>query len=669
MRKVWTAERFRKDLREAHGAYLASDKKNTFLQFVKSYNSKLDSAVLRNGKTVNLLKDAQINPWGHLASDFPFGDSEVEEKEILLFFASYLAENFELSDLNIGSVSNGKLRRHRLPVPPRYQNLNYALCFQNNCKIKGITCYALYQRLTKKRGVDGWAKFLKLAGINYESEVRKQEKGKPKSTKEIKLLSGAERLFLTELSASLLPEVRAISNCLLDANKGTSADKLKVYFVNQETDNAAKQKVSRILDNFEQDRGKFLLELKSQSFGGTWNFSTILEAAKDLHGRWVNLAGHEKDKTPLDYKFVKNRASSLISFLENEKISMSDFWSMAGIDPFCHTGKFVYGETTDERFQTLKKFILKMIEDFGLNNMNYETLGKLHRKSIIELSNEGEYDRYPICKHADCKRHWPSVGAIMRMSEQFFGSWGKALQSVGINYEVEVQRKVYSHDNEYYIQELKEYIELHPNWTVAHFKDDRPSTYRGIFNRAEDGRLRFLHLTKKDVTYAAFFEVSWIQAGRPDSKIFFDENNKQLWSDFKTRRTFDGSHIERGRKFEKAFLDALLNGGLKKVASQPNEGEFVYNKSIKDCAHETKCRPDFVFSDFIIDTKTTFVEYSDAEQLERYSDHIEKCYCLTLRQNQDLRLKNSAVVQIISLNRMAEIPLMKNIKIHLPEGF
>ena len=72
---------------------------------------------------------------------------------------------------------------------------------------------------------------------------------------------------------------------------------------------------------------------------------------------------------------------------------------------------------------------------------------------------------------------------------------------------------------------------------------------------------------------------------------------------------------KRGYVFQKFVEEKFILYGLKSVTSKPHNGEFVSNRSIKTCQHEVRCKPDFLFKDLIIDTKTGYHASQKPEQL------------------------------------------------------
>ena len=95
---------------------------------------------------------------------------------------------------------------------------------------------------------------------------------------------------------------------------------------------------------------------------------------------------------------------------------------------------------------------------------------------------------------------------------------------------------------------------------------------------------------------------------------------------------------KRGYRFQKFIEETFGNAGLVKVTRAPKAGEFVANRSLTDCSHKIKCKPDFLFEDVIIDTKTGYHASQKPEQILRYFDHKPNVIILTL--NDKERIEN-----------------------------
>ena len=91
---------------------------------------------------------------------------------------------------------------------------------------------------------------------------------------------------------------------------------------------------------------------------------------------------------------------------------------------------------------------------------------------------------------------------------------------------------------------------------------------------------------------------------------------------------------KRGLVFQDFFKEELQLHGFIEVDSDTDlrsPMNFVAAKSVTDCNHTIQCKPDFLFQDFIIDTKTGIGAVSpNNDQLQRYCDHRRVVYLLTL---------------------------------------
>lgn len=106
---------------------------------------------------------------------------------------------------------------------------------------------------------------------------------------------------------------------------------------------------------------------------------------------------------------------------------------------------------------------------------------------------------------------------------------------------------------------------------------------------------------------------------------------------------------KRGIVFQEFFKEQLLIHGFQEEICQEDLGsprKFLYGKSLSNCSHGIKCRPDFLFRDFILDTKTGIGAIStDNDQLQRYCDHRRVVYLLTLNNaHSECKVGNGIVV-------------------------
>ena len=118
---------------------------------------------------------------------------------------------------------------------------------------------------------------------------------------------------------------------------------------------------------------------------------------------------------------------------------------------------------------------------------------------------------------------------------------------------------------------------------------------------------------------------------------------------------------KRGLVFQEFFKEQLLIHGFEEVMCQEDldsPRQFLYGKSLPNCSHGIKCRPDFLFRDFILDTKTGIGAIShDNDQLQRYCDHRKIVYLLTLNNAHSERKVGNGIVVTFSFKEFVDSSL------------
>ena len=107
---------------------------------------------------------------------------------------------------------------------------------------------------------------------------------------------------------------------------------------------------------------------------------------------------------------------------------------------------------------------------------------------------------------------------------------------------------------------------------------------------------------------------------------------------------------KRGYQFQVFFQEILLKYGFKQVNSNPKENEFVSNKLLISCQHKPKCKPDFLFANMIIDTKTGYHISQKPEQLLRYKEHSLKIIVLTIRGQKRTEYIDDKAIEVIGFS-------------------
>ena len=111
---------------------------------------------------------------------------------------------------------------------------------------------------------------------------------------------------------------------------------------------------------------------------------------------------------------------------------------------------------------------------------------------------------------------------------------------------------------------------------------------------------------------------------------------------------------KRGYRFQKFVEEQFEVAGLKRVTKDPKAKEFVANRSIKTCDHDVKCKPDFLFSSLIIDTKTGYHASQKPEQLLRYFDHIPNVLILTLNDSEHTVMLEGCPIRVMGFSTFLE---------------
>ncbi|MDC0276967.1 hypothetical protein OAK90_00760 [bacterium] len=121
--------------------------------------------------------------------------------------------------------------------------------------------------------------------------------------------------------------------------------------------------------------------------------------------------------------------------------------------------------------------------------------------------------------------------------------------------------------------------------------------------------------------------------------------NSSVWQLSPTKRT------RRGVEFQK-FTHDIFREYLEEVNSPDSvigDNQFCHNKILK-CDHLIQgCKPDFLFKDKIIDTKTGF-HAGARQQLNRYLEHAGSLTILTLNQKKEIKEIEKGKVAILSFS-------------------
>jgi hypothetical protein len=104
--------------------------------------------------------------------------------------------------------------------------------------------------------------------------------------------------------------------------------------------------------------------------------------------------------------------------------------------------------------------------------------------------------------------------------------------------------------------------------------------------------------------------------------------------DPKTYQLTASKRTKRGFAFQEYFREMLLRAGFEqRTRSELVTGpkDFAHNAYLSSCKHSPRCRPDFIFQNCILDTKTGFSAERQADHFERYLGHRPSLLIVTLR--------------------------------------
>ena len=184
----------------------------------------------------------------------------------------------------------------------------------------------------------------------------------------------------------------------------------------------------------------------------------------------------------------------------------------------------------------------------------------------------------------------------------------------------------------------KLYKELDKPFTIKEIAD-KFSALLAESMEFEENRLTREYVFINDPIFHNFLISNYKSWENALTQFGLDPNFFSLTASKRTRRGF---------QFQDFFKQLLIKYGYANVVELKNQFQFVYNKSIMNCHHSVKCRPDFRFKNLIIDTKTGYHASQKPEQLKRYKDHSDEVIVLVL--NGKSRLEKIENIDVKVLN-------------------
>ncbi len=110
---------------------------------------------------------------------------------------------------------------------------------------------------------------------------------------------------------------------------------------------------------------------------------------------------------------------------------------------------------------------------------------------------------------------------------------------------------------------------------------------------------------------------------------------------------------KRAYVYQTFFNEMLIRYGfinVSRVSKIIEKYDYTSNKSILDCKHKIRCKPDFTFKHFIIDVKTGYAAKRQVNQLERYTSHRNILYIITLRGERTVEKRKFGKVHFLSFS-------------------
>jgi len=485
------------------------------------------------------------------------------------------------------------------------------------------------------------------------------------------ILSNAEITIFTKLVESYRKcslEVEKIE-CLLRSQFTESLLDLSLCFKDAKG-SSGKEKARNLVNSFCADRKRTTIEIISKIIASDDIVEkTMLHILKLFHHEWSIEAG-EGTKWIFDLVYIRERSPEIANWANSNKRGIREIFEACGINPNCHSRNFYYGSTAEEEKQTALEIMRQVESQFGIENLNAGTLGVARRNEPILLSGLEIYsEKYCECKLKGCIIQPPKVGAYYAKCQSLFGSWESTLTEYGINYHSQVIRKKHRVCVKTILEELIEFIQANPDWTVVLLKEKNQTLYRGIYNKRDQGELTYSEHFQGDAMRSAHAEALYQTIDHHlESHSFILEYKKQIDDDWQLRRNFDDTSRARGRLFERWFRDQLIDNGLTEVQQDKDlkENCFMHNKALKGISAGK--RPDFMLADAIIDTKTTYFKYQDKtiQQFRHYSKISHNLYCVTLKQDFVHIIDDHASVVVVSIqNASKSIPQLNSMQFDL----
>jgi len=229
--------------------------------------------------------------------------------------------------------------------------------------------------------------------------------------------------------------------------------------------------------------------------------------------------------------------SKLASYMDRKKISWSDALKKCGIDFRCHIKQFSYGKNDEERFETFRNLIIKIMEHDGIQALNDNSMNSKELVGIpFHRNTRSKKSR--LCEESGCTQFKLTKKSIYAQGRRYFGTWEIALKNVGIDYE-EVLRKPQSLEFESVIKKLDEFDRARPTgWSISNIRREESALERAIYNRKTRKNESYPYKSLiEDTVFAVWVNLQyWRETGEIREDIqWFQVNKGRLGSEFNAK--------------------------------------------------------------------------------------------------------------------------------------
>lgn len=212
--------------------------------------------------------------------------------------------------------------------------------------------------------------------------------------------------------------------------KGRSINEIAaLIFPHNKLDNAS-QKVRRQIKNFNADPTAW-----GQKLDLGWTEKKIFRSIFQMHEEFIE---NNRPSKEFNFSHIEKEKSELASAISGKKISWKQALLGAGLDPNCHIGQFSYGQNENERRKTFANIIEHLIELFGVESLNDNSMNS---GELISLPADTQIGPINHCSASGCEKFKLTKRSIYAQGMRLFGSWPEALNYCNISYEDHVLRR------------------------------------------------------------------------------------------------------------------------------------------------------------------------------------------------------------------------------------